>query len=200
MGASRRIRGIRVWEWGRPRLRYGTGAAGLVVAAVVALAGCEPAAGLDATTVAAVTQRQASLTLGRSGVAVAWLTCRGKAQDGGTDMAGSPQPVTIVGIDCEGGTDKGRRIIVFGTVTGVSGTACVRGLLTANVDGRTVFRVSVLGDCTRTGGGGGPSSSVPTAPGPGVPKPPPPPQGGTRGPTVPVPSAGCSSTPAPRGK
>ncbi|MFI0910742.1 hypothetical protein [Streptomyces abikoensis] len=183
MGASRRI-------------RYGLGAAALTGVAVVALSGCDPVAGLDATTVAVTTQRQASRALDREGVHVAWLSCRGKAENGGgkDPGTGSALPVTVVGVDCEGRTDTGRKIIVFGNVTGITGQACVRGLLTANVDGRTVFQVSVLGDCDRTGDTGG---KPPTAPAPGGQgKPPPAPKPGGH----PGPSASCSDRPPASGK
>ncbi|MEU3350045.1 hypothetical protein [Streptomyces sp. NPDC037389] len=191
MGASRRIRSIRL-----SRVRYGPVAVVLTGAAVVALSGCDPVAGLDATTVAVTTQRQASRALDREGVHAAWLSCRGKAENGGKDPGtGSALPVTAVGVDCEGRTDTGRKIIVFGRVTGITGQACVRGLLTANVDGRTVFQVSVLGDCDRTATGdtgGGP----PTTQGPGQYKPPPAPR-----PTGdPGPSASCTDRPPAPGK
>ncbi|MCC3778798.1 hypothetical protein [Streptomyces sp. UNOB3_S3] len=189
MGASRRIRSIRL-----PRARYALGAVALTGAAVVALSGCAPVGGLDTTTVAVTTQRQASRALDREGVHVAWLSCRGKAENGGKDPGtGSALPVTVVGVDCEGRTDTGKKIVVFGRVTGITGQACVRGLLTANVDGRTVFQVSVLGDCDRTGDTGG---RPPTAPGPGQEKPPPAP----RPPGAPGPSASCTDRPPAPGK
>ncbi|MFI9238565.1 hypothetical protein [Streptomyces sp. NPDC053079] len=148
----------------RPRVRYAAGAAALAGAAVMALAGCDPAGGLDSATVAVTTQRQASGALEHEGVKVAWLKCTGKAEGGGKDASGATQPVYAVGVDCEGRTENGKKIIVFGRVTGISGQACVRGLLTAKVDGRTVFSVSVLGDCSRTGGGTPPSPpSKPTS-------------------------------------
>ncbi|GHF35103.1 lipoprotein [Streptomyces mashuensis] len=158
MGASMRVRGLLP--------------AGAAVVAVAALAGCDTG-GLDAVAVAVTTQRQAARSLGDQGVRVAWLNCRGKAENGGPDGTGSERPVTVVGVDCEGRTESGKNIIVFGRVTGITGRACVRGLLTAKVDGRTVFSVSVLGDCSATGGstaggstGGGGTQSRPPAPTP----------------------------------
>ncbi|MEU4212310.1 hypothetical protein AB0F13_20315 [Streptomyces sp. NPDC026206] len=149
MGALGRIR-VRV-----PRVRYAAGAAALAGAAVVTLAGCDPAGGLDPVTVAVTTQRQAGQALDRAGVHVAWLSCKGRAENGGADSAGATQPVSAVGVECEGRTDTGKKIIVFGRVTGITGQACVRGLLTAKADGRTVFSLSVLGDCSHTGTGTG---------------------------------------------
>ncbi|GHC51542.1 hypothetical protein [Streptomyces cinnamoneus] len=147
MGALRRI------HKAVSRLRYAAGAAALAAAAVMTLTGCQPAAGLDAVTVAVTTQRQAGYALDREGVRVAWLNCTGTTEGGGKDSAGNTQPVTAIGVDCEGRTDSGKKIIVFGRVTGITGQACVHGLLTAKVDGRTVFSVSVLGDCSKTAGG-----------------------------------------------
>ncbi|MEV4440913.1 hypothetical protein AB0K09_18225 [Streptomyces sp. NPDC049577] len=141
-------------------------------AAVPALAGCDPVGGLDTVAVAVTTQKQAAAVLQRDGVRVAWLSCQGRAERGGPDEHGSPRPVTAVGVDCEGRTEDGRKIIVFGTVTGISGDACVRGRLTAKVDGRTVFTASVLGDCSRastgtpTGDGWSPPPTTTEKPGP----------------------------------
>ncbi|MFI9200441.1 hypothetical protein [Streptomyces sp. NPDC053048] len=168
MGALRRVR--------PDRARYAAGAAALVGAAVVALTGCE-ATGLEASAVAVTTQKLAAASLDHQGAKAAWLNCKGKAENGGTDAGGATHPVTVVGVDCEGRTEQGKKIIVFGRVTGITGQACVRGLLTAKVDGRTVFSVSVLGDCSHTGGG------KPPAP----PKPPSPPHG-----PHPGPSASCT--------
>ncbi|MEU8583720.1 hypothetical protein [Streptomyces abikoensis] len=186
MGASRHI-------------RYGLGAAALTGTAIVALSGCATGPGLDATAVAATTQREAGRALDREGVHAAWLSCKGKAENGGKDPGtGSALPVTVVGVDCEGRTDNGKRIIVYGSVTGMSDQGCVRGLLTAKVDGRTVFQVTVLGDCDRTGGGSGkppasdkpPTSDKPPASGGSAPKP-----GGHPGP-----SASCTDRPPAPGK
>ncbi|MFD8998509.1 hypothetical protein [Streptomyces abikoensis] len=180
MGASRHI-------------PYGLGAAALTGAAIVALSGCATGPGLDATAVAATTQREAGRALDREGVHAAWLSCKGKAENGGKDPGtGSALPVTVVGVDCEGRTDNGKRIIVYGSVTGMSGQGCVRGLLTAKVDGRTVFQVTVLGDCDGTGGGSGkpPASDKPPASGGSAPKP-----GGHPGP-----SASCTDRPPAPGK
>ncbi len=177
-------------------MRYAAGAAALTGVAVVALVGCDPAGGLDSVTVAVTTQRQAARALDREGAPTAWLNCRAKAENGGKDPAsGTTEPVTIVGVDCEGQTDKGKKVIVFGTVTGITGQACVRGLLTAKVDGRTVFTASVLGDCSRTGADGGTASTpgVPSAP--GTWKPPSAPHG-----PKPGSSASCTDKAPPRGK
>ncbi|MCC3766681.1 hypothetical protein, partial [Streptomyces sp. UNOC14_S4] len=149
MGALRRIRGR-----GRGRrVLYAAGVAALVGGSVLALTGCEPTeGGLDTITVSVTTSKRATDRLKDEGVYVRWLTCTGKEEGGGTDHKGSPRPVTAVGVDCEGRTDGGQKIIVFGRVTAVEGDgACVRGRLTAKVDGETVFAVTVLGDCSGSG-------------------------------------------------
>ncbi|MBB4892522.1 hypothetical protein FHS39_001533 [Streptomyces olivoverticillatus] len=151
-------------------------AAALTGAAVAALTGCDPVGGINSVTVAVVTGKQASDTLRRDGIGVAWLSCTGKAEKGGDTVDGSPKPVTAVGVDCEGRTSDGKKIIVFGTVTGISGEACVRGQLTGKVDGKTKFSVTVLGDCskasaTATDGTGGEPAPPPASRGSGHPRP-----------------------------
>ncbi|MFF4530334.1 hypothetical protein ACFY1P_13750 [Streptomyces sp. NPDC001407] len=149
----------------------------------MALTGCEPtgAGGLDAITVAVTTGKRATDELKREGYDVRWISCAGKAEDAGVTDKGSPRPVSAVGVDCEGRTGGGGKIIVFGRITGISGQACVKGRITAKVDGRTVFVVSVLGDCSRASSGG-PSS------------------GGAGGPTPPVGRSGSPScSPSGRG-
>ncbi|MEV6674007.1 hypothetical protein [Streptomyces sp. NPDC051162] len=160
--------------------------------ALLALTGCEPTGdgGLDAITVAVATGKRATDELKGEGYYVRWLSCTGKAEDGGVTDKGSPRPVTAIGVDCEGRTGGGGKIIVFGRVTGMSGDACVRGRLTAKVDGRTVFVVSVLGDCSRASSGvsGSPSSGLsggPTRP----------PSGGSGSPSCSPSGRGVSATP-----
>lgn len=192
MGAFGRIR-MRV-PLPRPlparRLGYASGAAVLTAAAVVGLTGCDPTGGLDSATVALTTQRQASLALRHADVDVNWLSCRGKAENGGKDDSGATQPVTIVGVDCEGRTGAGKKIIVYGKVTGMDTDACVRGLLTAKVDGKTVFSLSVLGDCSKGSGGSGASGGPP----------PPPSRPPSASPDCPAASQGPGSTGHPQGK
>ncbi|WKK22014.1 hypothetical protein QZH56_24810 [Streptomyces olivoreticuli] len=155
MGALRRIRGrVR-------RMLCAAGAAALMGPALLALTGCEPTGdGLDAITVAVTTGKRATDELKHEGYDVRWVSCSGKAEDGGVTDKGSPRPVPAIGVDCQGRTGGGGKIIVFGRVTGISGDACVKGRVTAKVDGRTVFVVRVLGDCSRASAssGGGPQS------------------------------------------
>ncbi|GHF42743.1 hypothetical protein [Streptomyces morookaense] len=185
MGA---LRGLRV-----PRARYAAVAAALTGAAAAALVGCDPAGGLDSVTVSVVTGKQATDQLERSGVRVAYLTCQGKATSSApASGSGSPAAVTAVGVDCEGKTSGGKKILVYGTVTGISGEACVRGNLTGKVDGKTKFTVTVLGDCSKA------STTAPATPGSWTPWTPPPPsdeQSCSCPPARPArPSPSCSST------
>ncbi|MGX8906025.1 hypothetical protein ACR820_12470 [Streptomyces netropsis] len=147
MRALRRLRGRRVLS--------AAGAAALTGTAVVALAACQPSDALDTATVSVATDQLATRQLEREHIPVRWLTCTGKAEsDGSTDKDGR-RKVTAVGVDCQGRTDKDKKIIAFGRVTGINGHACVTGSLTVKVDGRTVFSGGVLGDCGQAGGGQG---------------------------------------------
>ncbi|MEV0278228.1 hypothetical protein AB0I22_17840 [Streptomyces sp. NPDC050610] len=143
----------------------------MVGVGVGALVGCEPSAGgLSTIAVSVTTDQLATRALERNHVSVQWLGCSGEVEETGKKGEGSPPPVTAVGVDCQGQTRDGKKIIVYGRVTGVSGDACVRGNLTAKVDGRTVFTSTVLGSCAGdassapagSGGGGGPETSRPS--------------------------------------
>ncbi|MGK5549878.1 hypothetical protein ACSNOH_34955 [Streptomyces sp. URMC 127] len=138
-------------------------AAGAVVCAgtaAVGLVGCrqEGPGGLDSVVVAVNADKRATARLEHDGYPVQWLACTGKAEDPGVTEKGSPRPVTAVGVDCDGRTSGGQKIIVFGRVTGLYDDSCVQGKFTAKVDGKTVLTASVLGDCSGSGvtnGGGG---------------------------------------------
>ncbi|MFC5720167.1 hypothetical protein ACFP1Z_08300 [Streptomyces gamaensis] len=162
MGASRRSRGGKAW--------CAAGALALLAPAALALTGCEPAGGgLDVSTVSYTTGDLAAARLKQAGYDVAWLDCLGKADaGGGTPASGSPRPVTAVGVDCKGMTADKRAIIVYGRVTGIDGTSCLRGRLTAKVAGKEVFTASVLGDCSGTGTATGRATGTDTA-APGTP-------------------------------
>ncbi len=162
MGAFRWLRGR--------RLLWGTGVVGIVGVGVGALVGCEPTAGgLSAINVSVTTDQLATRALERNNVTVQWLACSGQVEGTGKTSKGSPPPVTAVGVDCQGRSGDGKKIIVYGRVTGISGDSCVRGNLTAKVGGRTVFTSTVLGSCA---GGGGPTSAPSgTASGPDQPAP-----------------------------
>ncbi|WP_146166907.1 hypothetical protein [Streptosporangium nondiastaticum] len=137
--------------------------------AAVGLVGCrqEGPGGLDSVIVAVNADKRATARLEHDGYPVQWLTCTGKAEDPGVTEKGSPRPVTAVGVDCDGRTTGGQKIIVYGRVTGLYDDSCVQGKFTAKVDGKTVFTASVLGDCsgsgvTNGGGSGGSGGDKPT--------------------------------------
>ncbi|MEH6376265.1 hypothetical protein V7793_18365 [Streptomyces sp. KLMMK] len=135
------------------------GALALTAAAAAGLTGCrqEGPGGLDSVIVAVAADKRATGRLEHDGYPVQWLTCTGKAEDPGVTEKGGARPVNAVGVDCDGRTSGGQKIIVYGRVTGLYDDSCVQGKLTAKVDGKTVFTASVLGDCSGSGvtNGGG---------------------------------------------
>lgn len=156
MGALRRI-------GQRPRRRRrAVAAAGLVVAVVSGVVACDPG-GLGSATVAFTTDQTATKELERRDVDVQWLTCTASVDGGngnsnsnsngngnkasGSGSSPSPGENTVADVDCRGGTTGGKDITVTGKVTRAVDGRCVRGDLTAKVDGRQWFRVSGLGNC-----------------------------------------------------
>ncbi|MBL1080788.1 hypothetical protein JK359_02165 [Streptomyces actinomycinicus] len=152
MGAWRRIR----------RGPRAVAVAGLVVVATGAAVACQPG-GLGSATVAYTTDQTATAALERRHVNVAWLTCTGSYGGDARGKAPSPTETTVVKVDCQGETDDRRKIVVTGRVTKAVDGACVRGDLTAKVDGRQVFHVDGLGDCDA---GPGPTYRPPAPGGP----------------------------------
>ncbi|CAL9446377.1 hypothetical protein [Streptomyces sp. enrichment culture] len=165
MGALRRI------------LRSAPVAVGAVVA-VGALAACEPG-GIGTATVSYTTDQTATRELDRQQTPVRWLTCTASRDgdnsdsDGGsgtgeraTASAGAEK--TLVTVDCEGKTDDDKDITVHGKVTRVVNGACVRGDLTAEVDGKQVFHVDGLGNCDASGTPSADDRPSPQRPGPTV--------------------------------
>ncbi|BCM66844.1 putative lipoprotein [Streptomyces sp. EAS-AB2608] len=142
MGLGKRIR----------RGQRAVAAAGLVGVVAGAAVACQPG-GLGSATVAYTTDRTATAALERRNVDVRWLTCTGShGGDRGGSSGPSPSDTTLVTVDCQGETGDGRKIAVAGVVTKAVDGACVRGDLAAEVDGKQVFRVSGLGDCSGTPG------------------------------------------------
>ncbi|MET8566863.1 hypothetical protein [Streptomyces sp. NPDC004783] len=140
MWALRRIRY-------RPRGRRVVLAAGSAVVAVGGLAACDPG-GLSSASVAYTTDQTVTRELDRRDADVRWLTCTASYGDSGrTASAGES---AVASVHCEGKTDGGADITVDGKVTRVVNGACVRGDLTAKVDGKRWFDVKGLGDCDAT--------------------------------------------------
>ncbi|MEU9518511.1 MULTISPECIES: hypothetical protein [unclassified Streptomyces] len=117
------------------------------VVAVGAVVACEPG-GLSSATVAYTTDRTVTRELERQKAEVRWLTCTADYGDKGATASATGN--TVASVHCEGRTDAGRDITVDGKVTRVVDGACVRGDLTAKVDGKEWFRVKGLGDCDAT--------------------------------------------------
>ncbi len=133
---------VLVRSWLRPVLM-----AGGAVLAVGGLVACEPG-GLSSAAVAYTTDETVTEELERRKAGVRWLNCTASFgnEDGG-GASSSPRERTVATVDCEGETDDGKDITVTGRVTHAVNGACVRGNITAKVDGRQRFRVDGLGDC-----------------------------------------------------
>ncbi|CAM5668398.1 hypothetical protein SVIOM74S_08147 [Streptomyces violarus] len=97
-----------------------------------------------------------------------WLTCTASYGDSGRARSRRPRRVrtTVATVDCGGRADDGKDITVDGKVTHAVDGACVRGNITAKVDGKVWFEVDGLGDCNSTSAspvGGGPTNGQPGA-------------------------------------
>ncbi|OUC98510.1 hypothetical protein CA983_29045 [Streptomyces swartbergensis] len=139
---------------------FATAVAVVVVGGAVA---CEPGAGISSASVAYTTDEAVTKELNRQKAGVRWLTCTASYGDSG--QVGKPSPSasekTVATVDCEGETDDGKDITVDGKVTHAVDGACVRGNITAKVDGKVWFQVDGLGDCNSTSPppvGGGPTN------------------------------------------
>ncbi|WP_172639475.1 hypothetical protein [Streptomyces tailanensis] len=143
MGALRRIRAYRI------RGRRALLGVGLGVGAVVGLVGCEMGDGLSTGAVAITTDQMGTKELERQGLDVQWLNCTASYDNSGSNQSqsASPSPNTVANVDCEGEDKKGREITLTGKVTQEVNGKCVRGDLTAKVDGKEWFHVDVLGNC-----------------------------------------------------
>ncbi|MGW4028981.1 hypothetical protein ACWEFL_06600 [Streptomyces sp. NPDC004838] len=122
------------------------------------LTACEPAAdGLSTVSVAFTTDRTATHTMERLGFSVSWFSCTATLGDGDGSASPSATPATAE-VDCRGETASGQKLTLNGTVTDERSGSCVRGRMTARVDGEFAFEASVLGTCaTKT-----PSATVKT--------------------------------------
>ncbi|MDW4906109.1 hypothetical protein RB628_12355 [Streptomyces sp. ADMS] len=146
MGALARIRH-------RPRgRRRAVAVAGLVVAVVGGVVACDPG-GLGSATVAFTTDQTVTKELERRDVNVQWLTCTASVDTGnvneasGSGSSPSASEKAVADVDCRGKTTDGGDITVTGKVTRAVDGRCVRGDLTAKVDGKQWFRVTGLGNC-----------------------------------------------------
>ncbi|MGW7076230.1 hypothetical protein [Streptomyces sp. NPDC054866] len=164
MGALRRLRDRAADVRGRRRrVLYAVGFAG---AAVIGVAACDPVdGGMNTAAVAITTDEMATKELERQHLDVLWISCNARFKNKVTPSSDAPDPDARATVDCQGqaregkGNDDTSDITVKGTVTSVVDGHCVRGDLTAKVDGKEWFRVDVLGDCSGgddgNGNGGG---------------------------------------------
>lgn len=152
MGALRHLRDRAVDVRGRRRrVLYAVGFAG---AAVIGAAACDPTAGgLNTAAIAITTDEMATRELERQHLDVLWISCNARYKDRVTPTSGSADRDAVATVDCQGQARKGKGsndtsdITVKGSVWSVVDGHCVRGNLTAKVDGKEWFRVDVLGDC-----------------------------------------------------
>ncbi|MFE7842589.1 hypothetical protein ACFU53_42955 [Streptomyces sp. NPDC057474] len=186
MGAWRRIRAYRT---GGRRLLLGVG---LGIGAVAGLVACE-GGGLNTGAIAFTTDQMGTKELERQGLDVQWLNCTasydsdGDGDKQGDDKQGddkqgddkqgddkkskspSSSANTVANVDCTGEDKEGRDISLTGKVTKEVNGKCVRGDLTAKVDGKEWFHVDVLGNCNApdpTPSAGLPDPDQPDRPGP----------------------------------
>ncbi|MFB9504020.1 hypothetical protein ACFFS2_02060 [Streptomyces aurantiacus] len=137
--------------------------AAATAAAGFALVACEPGNGMSIAAVAITTDRTGTHELEQQGVDVRWLTCTASyaSSGGGGETTGtSPSARSVASVDCKGEAEDGRDLTIKGRVTQEVNGTCVRGDLTARVDGKERFRVHVLGNC-RAGTPGTPGMSTP---------------------------------------
>ncbi|SMQ16201.1 hypothetical protein SAMN06272771_2555 [Streptomyces sp. Ag82_O1-12] len=142
MGASTRYRL-------GPRGRRVAVAATFAVLAVGGAVACEPG-GISSASVAYTTDETVTKELNRQKAGVRWLTCTASYGENGGKSSPSARERTVATVDCEGETDDGKDITVDGKVTHAVDGACVRGNITAKVDGKVWFQVDGLGDCDST--------------------------------------------------
>ncbi|QEU94445.1 hypothetical protein [Streptomyces kanamyceticus] len=117
-------------------------------AAALGVTACDPVDGeLNTSVVALTTDEMGTKELERQHADVAWLSCTASFQDRVTPSSGGPTEGALVDVDCQGETKDGKDITIKGTVHDVVDGACVRGNLTAKIEGKVWFRVDVLGNC-----------------------------------------------------
>lgn len=142
MGASRRNRL-------GPRGRRVAVAATFGALAVGGAVACEPGS-ISSASVAYTTDETVTKELNRQKAGVRWLTCTADYGESGGKSSPSARERTVATVDCEGETKDGKDITVDGKVTHAVDGACVRGKITAKVDGKVWFEVDGLGDCDST--------------------------------------------------
>ncbi|WP_406469781.1 hypothetical protein OH738_26990 [Streptomyces hirsutus] len=126
-------------------------AVGFAVVAVGGAVACEPGS-VGSAAVALTTDKTVTQELNRQKDGVRWLSCTASYGDeeSASSRSASASEKTVATVDCDGETENGKEITVTGKITHAVDGACVRGDITAKVDGKQVFRVDGLGDCDAT--------------------------------------------------
>jgi hypothetical protein len=124
-------------------------AATFAAVAVGGAVACEPGS-ISSASVAYTTDETVTKELNRQKAGVRWLTCTASYGESGGKSSPSARERTVATVDCQGETDDGKEITVDGKVTHAVDGACVRGNITAKVDGKVWFEVDGLGDCNST--------------------------------------------------
>lgn len=134
----------------------------LAVVVVGGVTACDPA-GLNSASVAYTTDQTVTKELERQKANVQWLTCQASYGNRPTPTATDN---AVAEVHCTGETTSNQDIDVDGKITRVVNGQCVRGELTAKIDGKQWFRVNGLGNCNATpepnnpGGNGQPGATV----------------------------------------
>ncbi|CAM5736864.1 hypothetical protein SHIRM173S_09625 [Streptomyces hirsutus] len=120
-------------------------AVGFAVVAVGGAVVCEPGS-VGSAAVALTTDKTVTQELNRQKDGVRWLRCTASYGDdaSASSRSASASEKTVATVDCDGETENGKEITVTGKITHAVNGACVRGDITAKVDGEQVFRVDGL--------------------------------------------------------
>ncbi|MEV0438547.1 hypothetical protein AB0I84_10575 [Streptomyces spectabilis] len=115
----------------------------------LALVACDPVEGdMSTSAIALTTDKTGTAELERQHLDVAWFNCTASfvKKDGADERKATDEPREAE-VDCQGKSEDDKDITLKGRVTDVRNGKCVRGDLTARVEGKEWFRVDVLGDC-----------------------------------------------------
>lgn len=128
--------------------KNGLFAVAAAVLATVAVTACEPRddSELSAIGVAVTTDRVSTRALEKGGIDVRWMTCNADVKGKHTSGPSASRDAKA-SVNCRGKTRDDRDIKITGVVTYERKNLCVRGDLTAKVDGNRVFQANVIGDC-----------------------------------------------------
>ncbi|WP_030674068.1 hypothetical protein [Streptomyces sp. NRRL B-1347] len=123
----------------------------------LALAACDPVEGdMSTSAIALTTDKMGTAELERQHLDVAWFNCTASfVKKGDGDKRTATDEPREAEVDCQGKSEDDKDITLKGRVTDVRNGKCVRGNLTARVEGKEWFRVDVLGNCEGGNGNDG---------------------------------------------